>query len=170
MNEKGPLTRKEQLQIEGYKALLHYGCQMSADHISTDRVMIPLSLAPALWVLRPLNGQFDDNWAKTFILLGGYWLIGFWMLRNQRSEKRLYAIWDILPLIEKDLGFKAFQTLKLFMDTREFRDGRFRRLPSRDFTLKKWFGRLALAFYGVVFIYIWWWANIVSFLRWLIKC
>ena len=53
MNEKNSLTRKEQLQIEGYRSLTEYGCQMSQDHISTDRVMIPLSLAPALWVLAP---------------------------------------------------------------------------------------------------------------------
>ena len=107
MHEKDSLTRKEQLEIEGYKSLTQYGCQMSQDHISTDRVMIPLSLAPAIWVLRPLNGQFNDNWANSFILLGGVVFIAFWMLRNRRSEKRLYAIWDILRLIEVPLGFEA---------------------------------------------------------------
>ena len=33
MNEKEHLTRKEQVQIEGYKALMQYGCQMPQDHL-----------------------------------------------------------------------------------------------------------------------------------------
>ena len=161
-NEQCSLNKKEQLQIEGYKSLTQYGCQMSQDHISTDRVMIPLSLAPAIWVLRPLNGPIDDNWAKTFILLGGCLLIGFWMLRNWRSGKRLSAIWDISRLIEVQLGFKAYRTLKTFMA-----DPLYERLgkPPRDFQLKKWFGWFALAFYGVVFVYVWWWENIASLWR-----
>ena len=168
MHEKDSLTRKEQLEIEGYKSLTQYGCQMSQDHISTDRVMIPLSLAPAIWVLRPLNGQFDDNWAKTFILLGGASLIVFWMFRNGRSEKRLYAIWDILRLIEAPLGFEAHLMLKRFMETMEYDNGRWRerqshdpKLPPRDFKLKEYFGRFALAFYGAILLYVWC-PNVVS--------
>ena len=170
MPDRDSLTRKEQLQIEGYKSLTQYGCQMSQDHISTDRVMIPLSLAPAIWVLRPLNGQFEDNWAKTLILLGGVSLIVFWIYRNRRSEKRLNAIWDILRLIEAPLGFEAHLMLKRFMETMELDNGRWRerqshdrKPPPRDFTLKKYFGWFALGFYGLVLIYVWW-ANIVSWI------
>ena len=51
MTEKDPLTRKEQLQIEGYKALMQYGCQMSQDHVNYDRIIMPVSLLPAYFVL-----------------------------------------------------------------------------------------------------------------------
>ena len=143
-DEKCSLNKKEQLLIEGYKALNQYGCQMSQDHLSVDRIFMPLSLAPAIWVLRPLNGPIDDNWAKSFILLGGRLLIGFWMLRNWRSGKRLSAIWDILRLIKEQLGFKAYRTLKTFMGDPDLYNGRFRRWTFRDFTLKTCFGGLHL--------------------------
>ena len=145
--EMASLTRKEKLGIEGYKALMQYGCQMSADHISTDRVMIPLSLAPALLVLAPPNEGIASNWAETWILLGGFVFTTFWMLRTRRSEKRLYAIWDILRLIEGALGFEAHLTLQAFMDDPILYGGRFRRWTYRDFTLKEWFGWFVLAFY-----------------------
>ena len=86
------MTRKEKLRIEGYKSLTQYGCQLSADHISTDRIMIPLSLAPALLVLAPQNGHVS-GFAKTMILVAGVFLILFWMYRNRRNAKRL----DIFP-------------------------------------------------------------------------
>ncbi len=170
MCESRSRSERDQLLIEGYKSLTQYGCQLSADHISTDRIMIPLSLAPAIWVLRPLNGEIDDSWAKTLILVGGFGFIVFWMLRNRRSEKRLYAIWDILRLIEVPLGFEAHLTLKLFMEDPDLYNGRFRRWTFRDFTLKTCFGVAALVFYGVVLVYVWWWEYIGSFLGGVIKC
>ena len=143
--------------IEGYKSLTQYGCQMSQDHISTDRVMMPLSLAPALWVLAPPNGPIDGKLAETLILLGGTVFIVFWMLRNWRSGKRLHAIWDILRLIEVKLGFETYLILDRFMDGSLFIKGRpkgqSKITPPRDFTLKKWFGWAALAFYGLVFVF-----------------
>lgn len=143
--------------IEGYKSLTQYGCQMSQDHISTDRVMMPLSLAPALWVLAPPNGPVDGKLAETLILLGGVVFIVFWMLRNWRSGKRLHAIWDILRLIEVKLGFEAYLTLDRFMNGSLFVERRSNEqstiTPPRDFTLKKWFGWVALAFYGAVFVF-----------------
>lgn len=170
MSEKDPLTRKEQLQIEGYKALMQYGCQMSADHISTDRVMIPLSLAPALWVLAPPNGPINSKVAQSLILLGGVVFIWSWMRRNSRSERRLSAIWDILREIERQLGFEAYLILKRFMGAwlfqpRRFRKGRFRiqKPPKREFQLKEQFGWTAIVFYGVVLVYVWW-ENIASWL------
>lgn len=156
MSENNSLTPEQQLQIEGYKSLSEYGCQMSQDHISTDRVMIPLSLAPAFFVLAPPTEHDVSYIAKVFILLGGTSLIVFWMLRNKRSEKRLYAIWDTLRLIEERLGFKAHRAVQQFMESRWLRDnGRFdKRLPLRDFTLKKRFGWFGLGFYVFVLIYV----------------
>ncbi len=142
--------------IEGYKSLTQYGCQMSADHISTDRIMIPVSLAPAFFVLAPQNVEITNQWAETLILMGGISLILFWMFRNSRSKKRLYAIWDILRLIETKLGFEAYLRLLNLMKTRachRFWLGRI--LPPSDFTLKFWFGVFALAFYCLVTLHVW---------------
>ena len=103
--------------------------------------MIPLSLAPAFFVLPPQNGEIANQWAETLILVGGIVFIVFWMLRNWRNKKRLYAIWDILRLIETKLNFEAYLGLSKLMDTRPC--SRFwlgRRLPPHDFTLKTCFG------------------------------
>ena len=163
------MTRKEQLIIEGYKSLAQYGCQLSADHISTDRIMIPLSLAPAFYILAPPNGEIASKLAETLILLGGILFIVFWMLRNRRSEKRLSAIWDILRSIEAPLGFEAYLMLKRFMDTMVYDNGRWRepqshdpKLPRRDFVLKEYFGWAAIGFYVVVGLFYVWWEDIVS--------
>ena len=126
--------------------------------------MIPLSLAPAFYVLAPPT-EHDVNYiAKVCILLGGTSLIVFWMLRNKRSERRLSAIWDILREIERQLGFEAYLILKQFMDTwlfhpRRFRKGRFRiqKPPMREFQLKAQFGWTAIVFYLVVALYVWFW-------------
>lgn len=149
--------------IAGYNSLTQYGCQLSADHISTDRIMIPLSLAPAFFVLAPQNGEIAGQFAETLILVGGVVFILFWRSRNLRNEKRLYAIWDILRLIEKELGFEAYRTLKFFMDAHLFEKGRWRKPPMHDFKLKKRFGHAAIVFYSVVLVYVWW-ENIASWL------
>lgn len=161
------MTRKEKLIIEGYKSLTQYGCQLSADHISTDRIMIPLSLAPALLVLAPQNGHVS-GFAKTMILVAGVFLILFWMYRNRRNAKRLSAIWDILRLIEAQLGFEAHIKLKIFMESLLFENGQWRKLqssdskpPTHDFKLKRTFGIAVLCFYGLVLVYVWW-EHIVS--------
>lgn len=154
-NEKS-LNKKEQLQIEGYKALNQYGCQLSADHLSTDKVLMPLSLGPALWVLSSPVGKIPSQWAESLILVGGVLLLVFWTLRNWRSKKRLYAIWDNLRLIERQLKFAAHRTLNKCMNKR--RSSRFwllRRLPPRDFTSKFLFAAFAVLFYGFVFWYVW---------------
>ena len=155
--------------IEGYKVLTQYGCQLSADHISTDRIMIPLSLAPAFFVLAPQNGKIASQWAETLILVGGVVFIWFWHQRNLRNEKRLHAIWDILRLIEAQLGFEAYLTLQRFMDTMVYDNGRWRKLTPKDkplkhdFTLKKHFARFACVFYLVVLLYVWL-KNIIPYL------
>ena len=155
-DEKCSLNKKEQLLIEGYKALNQYGCQMSQDHLSVDRIFMPLSLAPAYYVLTQPNGEIDSKAVESLILFGGVVFIVFWMLRNWRSKKRLYAIWDILPSIERQLKFAAHRTLRKCMNKRP--SSRFwllRRLPPRDFTLKSLFGWLTLAFYGAILLYVW---------------
>ena len=155
-NEKSSLNKKEQLLIEGYKALNQYGCQMSQDHLSVDRIFMPLSLAPAYYVLTQPNGEIDSKAVESLILFGGVVFIVFWMLRNWRSKKRLYAIWDILPSIERQLEFEAHRTLRKCMDKpRCSRFGLGWITPPRDFTLKSLFGWLTLAFYGVILLYVW---------------
>ena len=153
-NEKCSLNKKEQLLIEGYKALMQYGCQMSQDHISTDRIMVPLSLAPALLALAPPYEHIPSPLARTLILAGGVILVEFWKRRNKRNERRLYAIWDVVSLIEKQFGFQAYRTVQLNMNAWLCDDGRFQKPPRHDFTLKKWFGWIALVFY-VVGVYVW---------------
>ena len=59
-NEKAPLTRKEQLEIEGYKALMQYGVQLSQDHVNYDKIIMPLSLVPAYFVLT--SSDLQDTW------------------------------------------------------------------------------------------------------------
>ena len=152
----------------GYKALNQYGCQMSQEHLSIDRIFMPLSLAPALWVLAPPNEAIENKFVESLILLGGMFFIGFWILRNWRSRKRLYAIWDILRGIEYKLGFAAHRTLKECMDN-PF-DAQFRKRPPRDFRLKNWFGGIAMGFYVLVLGYVWFGAKIVAKYSWLTKC
>lgn len=38
---------KETVKLEVYKGLIHYGCQMSADHLNYDRILMPISLVLA---------------------------------------------------------------------------------------------------------------------------
>ena len=38
-NEKDSQDPKEHLKLEGYKALMRYGCQMSQDHLNYDRIL-----------------------------------------------------------------------------------------------------------------------------------
>lgn len=175
MNEKevekdlqsGEKKHKDLLQIEGYKALNQYGCQMSQEHLSFDRIFMPLSLAPVYFVLVPRDEPIS-KFVEILILLGGIFFIWIWRLRNRRSEKRLYAIWDILRGIEYKLGFAAHRTLKECMDN-PF-DAQFRKPPMRDFKVKKWFGRIALGFYVLVFVYVLLCAKIVAKFGWSIKC
>lgn len=157
------MTRKEQLLIQGYNALTHYGCQLSADHIGTDRIMMPLSLAPALLVLAPPNGGIDGTLPKLFILSGGFFFVLFWKSRNLRNEKRLHAIWDILRYIEGELGFEAYIKLRQIMNTMQYDNGQWRKrmpgdpkLPAHDFTLKKRFAWFAFTLYGFVSLYVLW--------------
>lgn len=166
-NEKKHLT-------EGYKALTQYGCQLSADHISTDRIMIPLSLAPALFVLAPQNDMVYSKLAATLMLSGGVVFLWFWWQRNLRNEKRLHAIWDILRSIEGQLGFEAYLELQRYMNTMVYDKGQERwrkltrcdsKLPRHDFTLKKNFVMLASLFYVFVWVYVLCGESIAEWLR-----
>ena len=154
-DNENSLNKKEQFLIEGYKALNQYGCQMSQDHLSVDRIFMPLVLAPPVFVLTSKDVQSASKLAASLILGGGVLLLVFWTLRNWRSKKRLYAIWDILPSIERQLKFAAHRTLRKCMNKR--RRSRFwllRRLPPRDFTLKFIFAGIAALLYAFVFFLV----------------
>ena len=105
MNQKEPLSPKQQLEIEGYKALMQYGCQMSQDHLNYDKIMMPVSLAPAYFVLTSPAGKIPSQWAESLILVGGFLLLVFWVLRNIRSRARLYETWDKVSCLEE--GFEV---------------------------------------------------------------
>ena len=145
-NEKIPLTRKEQLQIEGYKALMQYGVQLSQDHLNYDKILMPISLAPALWVISSPVGKIPSRWAETWILVGGVLLLLFWVLRNIRSRTRLYKVWDTVSCIEKRLCFDAYSNVHDEMK----KSG-----TLSDFTLKFIFSGLVAVFYGYMFCHVW---------------
>ena len=154
-NDTNSLTRTEQLKLEGYKALNQYGCQMSQDHLSVDRIFMPLLLVPAFLVLTSEDVQKAGKLEASLILGAGVLLLVFWTLRNWRSKKRLYAIWDILPSIERQLKFAAHRTLRKCMKKRpRSRFWLLRRLPPRDFALKFAFAGIAALLYGFVFFLV----------------
>lgn len=43
--------------LEGYKVLMQYGIQMSQDHLNYDKILMPLSLVPAFFVLTSADVQ-----------------------------------------------------------------------------------------------------------------
>ncbi len=145
-NEKDSQDPKEHLKLEGYKALMQYGCQMSQDHLNYDRILMPLSLVPAFLVLTSPDVHCAGKLAASLILGGGFALLLFWFFRNLRSRKRLYKTWDTLSCIEKDLGFAAYtivhDTMKPWW-------------PLRDFTLKIIFAVVGLALYVFMFWHVW---------------
>ena len=145
-NEKDSQDPKEHLKLQGYNALIQYGCQMSADHLNYDRILMPISLAPPLLVLIPSNERNISQWAESCILAGGVLLLAFWVFRNIRSRARLYNVWETVISIEKDLGFPA---VKKVLDATN------KLWVPRDFTLKFIFAGLAAVFYVFVFYHVW---------------
>ena len=131
--------------IEGYKALMQYGCQLSGDHINYDRIFMPLSLVPAFLVLSSPDIQNSGKQAELSILSGGFLLLLFWFFRNIRSQKRLYKTWETLCCIEKCLGFAAYTIVQDTMKT-SWRPA--------DFTLKFIFGVVVALGYIVLFCYV----------------
>ena len=145
MNEKEHLTRKEQVQIEGYKALMQYGCQMSQDHLNYDKIMMPVSLAPAYFVLTSLDVQEAGPVAELLIWGAGVLLLAFWVLRNIRSRTRLYETWDTVSCLEE--GFEVPGIGKVL-------DAIGAHWAPKDFTLKIVFFVLAVLLYLAVLIYV----------------
>ena len=149
MTEKDPLTRKEQLQIEGYKALMQYGCQMSQDHVNYDRIIMPVSLLPAYFVLTSSDLQDAGLLAELVIWSAGLVLLLFWHSRNIRSKDRLYKIWDTVSCIETRLGFAAYSEVHGHMKTKK-------KFSLPDFKIKKIFFVIAVLGYVVVLYYVLW--------------
>ena len=131
--------------IEGYKALMQYGVQLSQDHLNYDRIFMPLSLIPAFLVLTSPDVHCAGKLAASLILGGGFVLLLFWFFRNLRSRKRLYKVWETLCCIEENLEFEAYtkvhKTMKPWW-------------PLRDFTLKFVFFGMALLLYIAVFVMV----------------
>ena len=144
-DDNNQLSKKEQLEIEVYKGLIQYGCQMSADHINYDRLLMPISLVPAYLLLTSLDVQ-EAGWpAQIIIWLGGFLLVGFWAMRNIRSRARLYRTWDKVSCLEEGFEVPGIgKVLDALGGTR---------IPT-DFTLKIVFAVLAVLLYLAVLIYV----------------
>ena len=131
--------------IEGYKALMQYGCQISQDHLNYDRILMPISLIPAFLVLTSPDVHCAGKLAASLILGGGFALLLFWLFRNLRSRKRIYKVWETLCCIEKKLEFEAYSIVHKTMKTR---------WPLADFTLKFVFIGMAILLYIAVFVMV----------------
>ena len=94
------LTRQDQLDLEAYKTL---NANIDGDaHIGMmfERLLIPLIVAaPVISIRFPEVG--DEA------IIGGFFLIGFLLLRVIRNETRVKVRFDIIRGIERKLGFRA---------------------------------------------------------------
>ena len=134
--------------IEGYKALMQYGVQMSQDHLNYDRIIMPLSLVPAYFVLTSWDLQEAGPLAELVIWGAGPLLLWFWHSRNKRSRDRLYKVWDTLACIEKRLCFAAYSTVHDYMNNES--------KTLRDFKIKELFVWAAGFAYFVVLCHLLW--------------
>lgn len=134
------LNRYDQLMIEGYRSLGEWNCQQSEDHLTFDKVFMPVIIGAPILALN--QGEIR---IATFTLVGGVLLLLFWFFRNLRSKMRIYETFNMMNDIEKELKFDARTRLRDKIDNS--------RLPS-DFGLKKWFFGFAVAFYLVVFLFV----------------
>lgn len=132
----------EHKMLEGYMGLNQWQCQSSQDHLNYDRILMPLLVGAPIYAL----SSEVNNWVKTFILLGGFLLLLFWILRNERSKMRIGRGWEVLNEVEEELGFSV---------RRRFRDKIDASRVPRDFTLKVCFGYATSLFYFAVLFYVW---------------
>lgn len=126
------LTSKQQLKIEGYKTLMQYGIQMSQDHVSIDRIFMPLSLVPAYILFTSSDIKEAGIIAELVVWSTGILLLLFWHLRNWRSRERLYMIWDTISYTETCLEFAVFSKVHDYMNAETT-------FPLRDFAIKVFF-------------------------------
>ena len=148
--------KDEDHRIEGYKALMQYGIQMSQDHVNYDKILTPVVFLPAYFVLTSSDLQDAGPLLELVIWAAGPLLLWFWHARNKRSRARLYKVWDTVACIEKDLKLDAMHiVLDHLNKSSDKRD------TLRDFEIKKRLIGFAALGYVVVFCYVLW--------RWL-KC
>jgi len=148
--------KNEDHRIEGYKALMQYGFQMSQDHVNYDKILTPVVFLPAYFVVTSSDLQDAGPLVELVILGAGPLLLWLWHARNKRSQARLYKVWDTVACIEKDLKFDAMRTVLDHLNK-----SRDKRETLRDFEIKERFIGFAALGYVVVFCYVLW--------RWL-KC
>ena len=147
--------KDEDHRIEGYKALMQYGIQMSQDHVNYDKILTPVVFLPAYFVLTSSDLQDAGPLLELVIGAAGPLLLWFWHARNKRSKARLYKVWDTVACIEKDLCFEAYTKVHKHLEEKR----KLGVLP--DFEIKKRLIGFAALGYVVVFCYVLW--------RWL-KC
>lgn len=138
--------------IEGYKALMQYGVQLSQDHVNYDKIIMPLSLVPAYFVLTSSDLQEAGPVAELLIWSAGPLLLWFWHTRNKRSKDRLYKVWDTVSCIEKRLCFAAYSTVRDYMKNKS--------KTLRDFEIKALFVWFAgLGYFVVLCFLLWRWST-----------
>lgn len=117
-NNNDNLSKKELLQIEGYRGLLQYGCQVSQDHTHYNRILLPLSFVPAVLlltseVLQQLDMTLAINlWRQMVIWMAGPTILTFWASRYKRTQDRLVQVLRTIREIEYRLGFAAIDTVE----------------------------------------------------------
>ena len=133
----------EHKMLEGYKGLNLWQCQESQDHINFDRIFMPLLIGAPIYALVQAG---DDQRHQTFILIGGFILLLFWLFRNLRIQHRMLSGFKVLNEVECELKFNV---------RRRFRDKIDASHLPKDFTLKVWFGYATSLFYFAVLFFVW---------------
>ena len=153
--------QKKEWQIEGYKALMQYGIQMSQDHVMFDRIFMPVSLAPAYAIIASSDSSMIqvDRTGKIALCLAAILFLWMWHVRNRRSQARLYKVWKTVGCIERDskicgihtvldyLGPKTHENLWCYLKYLVPRKEKKRGYTIADFGIK------AIFFYLVTFGY-----------------
>lgn len=142
--------KDEDYRIEGYKALMQYGIQMSQDHVNYDKILTPVVFLPAFFVLTSSDLQDAGLLVELVIWGAGPLLLWFWRARNKRSKARLYKVWDTLVCIEKHLCFEAYTKVHKHLEEKR----KLGVLP--DFETKRIFISWANLGYVAVLIYVFW--------------
>ena len=119
-NDECDLTcqQKKEWQIEGYKALMQYGIQMSQDHVMFDRIFMPVSLAPAYAIIASSDSSMIqvDHTGQIALCLAAILFLWMWHVRNRRSQARLNKVWETVGCIERDTKICGIHTVLDYLD------------------------------------------------------
>ena len=170
-NDECDLTcqQKKEWQIEGYKALMQYGIQMSQDHVMFDRIFMPVSLAPAYAIIASSESSMIQvgRTGQFALCIAAILFLWTWHVRNRRSQARLYKVWKTVGCIERDSKICGIHTVLDYLDPKTHKGIRcylkylvqqkkylmWRKDKERRYTITD-FGIKAIFFYLVTFGYL----------------